>query len=97
MTPAIPWEVRQTRRFARVYKKLTNTALIADTDHAVGTIALDPDLGERKKGDLAQLWVYKFRSQGQLYLLGYTREDTLRLLYLEAMGPHENFYRDVKR
>lgn len=91
------WEVRQTRRFARVYKKLTNTALIADTDAAVAQVAHDPDVGERKKGDLAQLWVHKFRSQGQLYLLGYTREDTVRLVYLEALGPHENFYRDLKR
>ena len=90
------WQVLQTRRFARVYKKLTNTTLIADTDAAVAAVADNPDVGERKKGDLAQLWVHKFRSQGQLYLLGYTREDELRLIYLEAMGPHENFYRDVK-
>ena len=91
------WQVVQTRRFARVYKKLTQTRLIADTDAAVLVVADNPDVGERKKGDLAQLWVYKFRSQGQLYLLGYTREDTVRLVYLEAMGPHENFYRDLKR
>lgn len=90
------WEVRQTRRFARTYKKLVNTALIADTDAAVATVADNPDMGERKKGDLAQLWVHKFRSQGQLYLLGYTREDAVRLIYLEALGPHENFYRDLK-
>ena len=91
------WQVLQTRRFARVYKKLTQATLIADTDAAVGAVADNPDVGERKRGDLAQLWVYKFRSQGQLYLLGYTREDTVRLIYLEAMGPHENFYRDLKR
>lgn len=91
------WEVRQTRRFARVYKKLTNALLIADTDAAVAAVAQNPDIGERKKGDLAQLWVHKFRSQGQLYLLGYAREDEVRLVYLEALGPHENFYRDLKR
>lgn len=91
------WKVVQTRRFARVYKKLTQSSLIADTDAAVATVAENPDVGERKKGDLGQLWVYKFRSQGQLYLLGYTREDTVRLIYLEALGPHENFYRDLKR
>ena len=90
------WEVRQTRRFARTYKKLVNAALIADTNAAVGTVADNPNVGKQKKGDLAQLWVYKFRSQGQLYLLGYTREDALRLVYLEALGPHENFYRDLK-
>jgi len=91
------WEVRQTRRFARTYKKLNNATLLADTDAAVTAVADNPDVGERKKGDLALLWVYKFRSQGQLYLLGYTREDAVRLVYLEAMGPHENFYRDLKR
>lgn len=91
------WTVHQTRRFSRVYKKLTNALLIADTDAAVVTVAQNPDIGERKKGDLSQLWVHKFRSQGQLYLLGYTREDEVRLVYLEALGPHENFYRDLKR
>ena len=91
------WQVQQTRRFARVYKKLTNAILIADTDAAVTTVADNSDIGERKKGDLAQLWVHKFRSQGQLYLLGYTREDEVRLIYLEALGPHENCYRDLKR
>jgi hypothetical protein len=91
------WQVQQTRRFARVYKKLTNATLIADTDAAVTTVADDLDTGERKKGDLAQLWVHKFRSQGQLYLLGYTREEEVRLIYLEALGPHENFYRDLKQ
>jgi mRNA interferase RelE/StbE len=91
------WNIQQTRRFTRVYKKLTNATLIADTDTAVATVADNPDVGERKKGDLTQLWVHKFRSQGQLYLLGYTREDEVRLVYLEALGPHENFYRDLKR
>ncbi|MBK6614097.1 type II toxin-antitoxin system RelE/ParE family toxin [Ottowia sp.] len=90
------WEVRQTRRFARTYKKL-HASLLADVDAAVVDIAHDPDAGEQKKGDLAHLWVHKFRSNGQLYLLGYSREDTVRLIYLEAVGPHENFYRDLKR
>lgn len=98
VSPESPaWQVLQTRRFARTYKKLTNATLIADTDAAVAAVAQDPDVGEHKKGDLAQLWVHKFRSNGQLYLLGYTREDAMRLIYLEALGPHENFYRDLKR
>ena len=46
---------------------------------------------------LAALWVYKLRSQGQLLLMGYRREDTLRLISLEAIGPQENFYRYLKR
>lgn len=45
--------LQQTRRFARAYKKLYDK------------VAADPTVGERKKGDLAQLLVYKFRSQLQ--------------------------------
>jgi hypothetical protein len=55
-----------------------------------------PSIGDKKKGDLAALYVFKFRSQGQLYLLGYTIGEELKLIYLEAVGPHENFYRDLK-
>ncbi|MEO6423546.1 MAG: type II toxin-antitoxin system RelE/ParE family toxin [Candidatus Nitrotoga sp.] len=89
------WGVRQTRRFVRAYKKLHDN-LLADVDRAVEVIAADPDPGDHKKGDLSELYVYKFRSQSQLYLLGYTRDEELRLIYLEAIGPHENFYRDLK-
>ena len=90
------WTVLQTRRFARVYKKL-NVNTVKDVDLAVATIAQKPEIGALKKGDLAQLRVYKFHSSGQLYLLGYTLEEEPRLIYLEAVGSHENFYRDIKR
>ena len=90
------WEVRQTRRFARTYKKLQNN-IVAAVDDAVEAIRQDPDIGEQKKGDLTKFWVYKFHCLGQLYLLGYSRDDGVKLIYLEAIGPHENFYRDIKR
>lgn len=90
------WVVMQTRRFARQYKKLHDHTA-TDVDLAVDAVRQNPDIGEKKKGDLATLCVLKFRSNGQLYLLGYTREDHIRLIYLEAVGPHENFYRDLKR
>ena len=90
------YSLKQTRRFARAYKKLHDN-VAADVDVATEVIADDPAVGERKKGDLAELLVYKFRSQNQLYLLGYTVDDEVRLIYLEAVGPHENFYRDLKR
>jgi mRNA interferase RelE/StbE len=90
------FELRQTRRFARAYKKLQDN-IAADVDKAALGIAHDPCLGERKKGDLEDLFVYKFRSQKQVYLLGYTVDQEVRLVYLEVMGPHENFYRDLKR
>lgn len=88
--------VVQTRQFARQYKKLHDNIAV-DVDLAVAAVAADPNSGERKKGDLANLRVVKFRSQGQLYLLGYTVCEQVCLVYLEAVGPHENFYRDLKR
>jgi len=90
------YELRQSRRFARQYKKL-NDNVASDVDAAVDLIANQPNVGDRKKGDLAELRVYKFRSQNHLYLLGYTVDDAVRLIYLEAIGSHENFYRDMKR
>lgn len=90
------WDVRQTKRFARAYKKLHDN-MVDDVDAAIAAVAEEPNIGEKKKGDLSELWVHKFRCLGQIYLLGYTREDGVRLIYLEALGPHENFYRDLKR
>lgn len=90
------WGLQQTRRFARVYKKLHDN-LVRDVDGAISDIAKDPDIGERKKGDLSELWVYKFRVNGQLWLLGYTRDDGVQFVYLEALSSHENFHRDLKR
>jgi len=89
------WTVFQTKRFARQYKKLQdNTA--TDVDTAVDEVRNKPEIGDRKKGDLAALRVFKFHSKGQLYLLGYTLDNSVRLIYLEAVGSHENFYRDLK-
>jgi len=90
------YEPPQTRRFARQYKKL-NDNVASHVDEAVVDIVKKPTLGERKKGDLADLRVHKFKSQGQLYLLGYTLDDAVKLIYLEAIGSHENFYLDLKR
>jgi mRNA-degrading endonuclease RelE of RelBE toxin-antitoxin system len=88
--------VRQTRRFSRQYKKLYDS-IAADVDSAVDGVAQNPEIGERKKGDLAALRVYTFRTEGQSDLLGYTLDEDIRLVYLEAVGSHENFYRDLKR
>jgi mRNA-degrading endonuclease RelE of RelBE toxin-antitoxin system len=92
----VSWQICQTRRFARTYKKLQDNVAL-EVDLAVVEVAKNPDIGEKKKGDLAELKVFKFRCLGQLYLLGYTCDDSIRLIYLEAVGPHENFYRDLKR
>jgi mRNA-degrading endonuclease RelE of RelBE toxin-antitoxin system len=80
------YQAVQTRRFARQYKKLHDN-IAADVDAAVDAVVNSPKIGDKKKGDLSALYVYKFRSQGQLYLLGYTIGEELKLVYLQAVGP----------
>lgn len=48
----VSWDVRQTRRFVRSYKKLHDN-VAAEVVTAVEAIAQDPDIGEKKKGDLS--------------------------------------------
>jgi len=90
------YAVIQMRRFVRQYKKL-NDKTAKEVDDVVVQIASKPSIGEKKKGDLSKLWVFKFKSNNQLYLLGYSINDGLRIVYLDSIGPHENFYRDIKR
>lgn len=85
------WAVRQTRRFARQYKKLSDKTA-ADVDAAIVNVQASPRIGQRKKGDLAELRVHKFHSGRTLYLLGFTLDKGVHLIYLEAVGPHEIFF-----
>ena len=84
-----------TPTFERSVKKLHQQQK-ADLDLAVRAIASDPVIGEAKVGDLAGICVYKFRMVNQLCLLSYRvlDEDSIKLL---TVGPHENFYRDLKK
>lgn len=48
-------QVFQTKRFARTYKKLHDN-IIGIVDSAIAEVALNPDIGDKKKGDLSDLW-----------------------------------------
>ena len=87
-------QVLQSAAFSRAYKKLHKTQKM-DVDDAVEAIVKAPDLGEAKRGDLAGVYVYKFKSNSQLILLAYAWDPETRMLLL--LGSHENFYRDLKR
>jgi mRNA interferase RelE/StbE len=89
------WDVVQTKRFLRMYKKL-NPNQLPEVNQAVETVASNPIIGVAKVGDLAALRVYKFSCLGQQLLLGYSLDKKIRLIYLESLGSHENFYRDLK-
>ena len=87
-------QVLQSAAFARAYKKLQKNQKV-DVDDAVKAIIKTPDIGEPKRGDLAGVYVHKFKSNGQLMLLAYEYDPKTRMLLL--LGSHENFYRDLKR
>lgn len=87
-------QVLQSATFKRAYKRLHPNQK-ADVDDAVAEIVRDPTIGEAKKGDLAGVFVHKFKCNDQLMLLAYEYDPGTRLLLL--LGSHENFYRDLKR
>ena len=86
-------QVLQMPPFKRRYKKLHLNQKAA-VDAAIRAIIQDPTRGERKRGDLAGVYVYKFDCLGQQMLLAYEWDSMRRVLL--ALGVHENFYRDLK-
>lgn len=84
------------RRFLRSYKRCHPNQL-RDVHQALERILLEPTIGKPKKGVLAGLLVYKFSAVGQEFLIAYTLDDLKKEVTFEAAGPHENFYRDLKR
>jgi len=87
-------QVQQSAMFKRAYKRLHPNQK-ADVDDAVAEIVRDPTIGEAKKGDLAGVFVHKFKCNEQMMLLAYEYDPGTRLLLL--LGSHENLYRDLKR
>lgn len=92
--------VIQTSLFNKTVKKLHPNQK-KDLDNAIKAIINNPSLGKQigkqKIGDLAGVFIYKFKIIKQLMLLDYTYNDQTRTLTLLALGTHENFYRDLKK
>lgn len=84
----------QMPAFKKAYKKLHANEKNKVND-AIGEIIENPHLGQEKKGDLAGVFVYKFKIHQQEFLLAYEWDPRKRILL--ALGVHENFYRDLKR
>jgi ParE-like toxin of type II bacterial toxin-antitoxin system len=84
-----------TATFTRAVKKL-HPRQKADLDEAVRVISGNPGIGETKVGDLAGVQVYTFGMANQVCLVAYRMLDE-EIVKLLMVGPHENFYRDLKR
>lgn len=88
--------IKQTPPFKKVYKKLHLNQLVP-VNAAIKEVIANPDIGTQKTGDLTNVRVYKFKIAEKLMLLGYEVSQDKQELIFTALGPHENFYRDLKR
>ena len=66
-----------------------------DLDIEIKRIIENPTAGEGKKGDLRGVYVHKFKIKTMQYLLScrMLNDDGIELIMI---GPHENYYRDLK-
>jgi len=87
---------KTSSKFNRIKKKLPGNLCNA-IDDQVRLICEAPSLGALKTGDLAGVRVHKFGFLGTLYLLAYEVDEGAKLIYIYAVGGHENFYRDLKQ
>jgi mRNA interferase RelE/StbE len=79
----------------RVIKKL-HANQKKSLDKEVKAIALKPEIGDPKVGDLEGIFVFKFKLVDKQWLLAY-RVISAKKLKLLLIGPHENFYRELKK
>jgi mRNA-degrading endonuclease RelE of RelBE toxin-antitoxin system len=86
-------KIFQSRLFEHRVKKFTPRDK-ESLDNEIKKIIKNPSIGSAKKGDLSGVFVHKFKIKTTQYLLAYRfiSED----LELIMIGPHENYYRDLK-
>ncbi|MFI7813032.1 type II toxin-antitoxin system RelE/ParE family toxin [Citrobacter werkmanii] len=89
-------EVYMSRRFEKVFESYPDQQQ-EEIDNQIDLIIDNPEIGERKKGDLDFLRVHKFRMNNQQYLLSYSWVEKEIKIFLLSLGSHENFYDDQKR
>ncbi|MCK4267195.1 MAG: type II toxin-antitoxin system RelE/ParE family toxin [Actinomycetia bacterium] len=83
----------QSRSFEKKAKRFTKQEKHI-LDEQIRKIAADPRGGREKKGDLRGVFVHKFKIKTVQYLVAYRLAgDVLELIMI---GPHENYYRDLK-
>lgn len=86
-------KIYQSRSFEKKIKRfLKKEKNILDQE--IKKIIENPFICEEKKGDLKGVFIYKFKIETIQYLLSYRMiNDDLELIMI---GPHENYYRDLK-
>ena len=87
-------KIYQSRSFEKKVKKMSKSEKDS-LDREIKRIAENQGIGEEKKGDLKGVFVHKFKLKTIQYLLSYRKVGVD--LELVMIGPHENYYRDLKQ
>src|SRR3989338_802392 len=87
--------VLEMPRLIRNKKRLAPKAQLA-ADEAGSALLADPLAGEAKSGALKAIRVVKFKVGPQQLLLAYKFDEKRNIIEASAIGPHENFYRDLQ-
>lgn len=87
-------KIFQSRSFEKKVKKFSKVQKL-QLDKQIKCILDDPAIGTEKKGDLRGVYVHKFKIKTIQYLLAYRiAGENLELI---MVGPHQNYYRDLKK
>lgn len=89
------------KAFAQFVKKASKP-LQLEIETRVAEVCNNPRVGQQKLGDLQGIFVYKFYFNTQEYLMAYQFDHfagVLEITWIEfcQIGPHENFYTQLKR
>ncbi len=88
-------KILQSPTFIKSVKKLHPNQK-KSLDKAVRDIAENPESGTPKVGDLAGIYIYKFKISSLQWLLAYRIVSKVEIKLL-VLASHENFYRDLKK
>lgn len=87
-------KIYQSKSFEKKVKKMSKPEKDS-LDREITIIVETLNIGEEKKGDLRGVFVHKFKLKTIQYLLAYRKVGAD--LELVMIGPHENYYRDLKQ
>ncbi len=77
---------RKVKRFSKQEKRIL--------DRQIKKVLDNPTIGQEKKGDLRGVFIHQLKIQTIQYLVSYRFVGND--LELIMIGPHENYYRDLK-
>lgn len=87
-------KVLQSRLFEQRVRKFSKEQKLI-LDEQIKLLIENPEFGTEKKGDLKEVFIHKFKIKTIQYLLAYRfNEEKIELIMI---GPHQNYYRDLKR